>query len=167
MRMSEIFGLKCSDVMYNEGLLAVRAKLKGGKMRYVPMPPELADELRQFTPQPANNVLHIAGNNHERIFPPKKDAKGERQRVEGSFDDLLERAGIKDFRFHDLRHTFASWYMMNGGDLYELAKILGHSNIKMTERYAKLAKQHIARTSNTAREMWKLLEPISEKEAVG
>ena len=118
-------------------------------------------------PQPANNVLYIAGNNDDRIFPPKKDAKGERQRVEGSFDDLLERAGIKDFRFHDLRHTFASWYMMNGGDLYELAKILGHSNIKMTERYAKLAKHHIARTSNTAREMWKLLEPIGEKEAVG
>jgi hypothetical protein len=45
---------------------------------------------------------------------------------------------------------------MNGGDLYELAKILGHSNIKMTERYAKLAKQHIARTSGTAREPWKI-----------
>jgi len=51
---------------------------------------------------------------------------------------------------------------LNGGDLYELAKILGHSNIKMTERYAKLARQHIARTRNTAREMWKLLEPIEE-----
>ena len=159
MRMSEIFGLKWSDVMYSEGLLAVRAKLKGGKMRYVPMPPELADELRRFMPQPANNVLYIAGNNHEQIFPPKDGAKGERQRVEGSFEDLLERADIQDFRFHDLRHTFASWYMMNGGDLYELAKILGHSNIKMTERYAKLAKQHIARTSGTARELWKILEP--------
>jgi hypothetical protein len=44
--------------------------------------------------------------------------------------------------------------MMNGGDLYELAKILGHSNIKMTERYAKLGKQHIA---STAREIWKLM----------
>lgn len=159
MRMSEIFGLKWSDVMYSEGLLAVRAKLKGGKMRYVPMPPELADELRRYTPQPANNVLYIAGNNHEQIFPPKEGAKGERQRVEGSFEDLLERADIQDFRFHDLRHTFASWYMMNGGDLYELAKILGHSNIKMTERYAKLARQHIARTSGTARELWKILEP--------
>ena len=159
MRMSEIFGLKGSDVMYSEGLLAVRAKLKGGKMRYVPMPPELADELRRFMPQPANNVLYIAGNNHEQMFPPKNGAKGERQRVEGSFEDLLERADIQDFRFHDLRHTFASWYMMNGGDLYELAKILGHSNIKMTERYAKLAKQHIARTSGTARELWKILEP--------
>jgi integrase len=78
--------------------------------------------------------------------------------VEGSFEDLLERADIEDFRFHDLRHTFASWYTMNGGDLYELAKILGHSNIKMTERYAKLAKQHIAKTGSTAREIWKLME---------
>jgi len=60
-------------------------------------------------------------------------------------------------------HTFASWHMMNGGDLYELAKILGHSNIRMTERYAKLGKTHIARTGNTARGMWKLME----EEAVG
>lgn len=48
--------------------------------------------------------------------------------------------------------------MMNGGDLYELAKILGHANIKMTERYAKLGKTHIASTGNTARGMWKLME---------
>jgi integrase len=43
------------------------------------------------------------------------------------FDTVLEMAGIEDFRFHDLRHAFASWYMMNGGDLYELAKLLGHA----------------------------------------
>jgi hypothetical protein len=48
--------------------------------------------------------------------------------------------------------------MMNGGDLYELAKILGHSNIKMSERYAKLARNHIARTGSTARAIWKLME---------
>lgn len=65
----------------------------------------------------------------DRIFPPEPGAKRERQRVDKSFDTGLEMAGIEDFRFHDLRHTFASWYMMNGGDLYELAKILGHSNI--------------------------------------
>jgi site-specific recombinase XerD len=51
------------------------------------------------------------------------------------------------------RHTFASWYMMNGDDLYELAKIPGHSNInsniKMTERYAKLARKHLAKTGST------------------
>jgi integrase len=149
MRVSEIFGLRWSDVMVGEGLLAVRAKLKGGKMRYAPMPDELAGELRRF---PA-----VIGE--DRIFAPKSGAMGGRQRVEGSFEDLLERAKIENFRFHDLRHTFASWYMMNGGDLYELAKILGHSNIKMTERYAKLARNHIARTGSTAREIWKLMEP--------
>ena len=148
MRAAEIFGLPWSDVMYSEGLLAVRAKLKGGKMRYVPMPAELAAELRRF---PA-----VIGE--DRIFPPKAGATSGRQRVEGSFEDLLERARIENFRFHDLRHTFASWYMMNGGDLYELAKILGHSNIKMTERYAKLARKHIAKTGSTAREIWKLME---------
>jgi len=47
---------------------------------------------------------------------------------------------------------------VNGGDLYELAKILGLSNIKKTEGYAKLGRQHIARTGNTAREIWKLAE---------
>jgi integrase len=149
MRASEVFGLKWPDVLYAEGLIAVRTKLKGGKMRYVPLCPELAGELRHY---PA-----VIGE--DRIFPPEPGAKSGRQRVEGSFEDLLERAGIQDFRFHDLRHTFASWYMMNGGDLYELAKILGHSNIKMTERYAKLARKHIARTGGTAREMWKLMQP--------
>jgi integrase len=126
----------------------VRSKLKGGKMRYVPMPNELASELR----------LYPAVIGDDRIFPPKPGATSGRQRVEKSFEQVLKRAGIKNFRFHDLRHTFASWYMMNGGDLYELAKILGHSNIKMTERYAKLARKNLAKTGSTAREIWKLME---------
>jgi integrase len=150
MRASEIFALNWPDVMEEEGLMAVRGKLKGGKMRYVPMLAELAVELRRYR--------DLLATDSERIFPPKEGAVSGRQRVEGSFEELLERAGIEDFRFHDLRHTFASHYMMAGGDLYELAKILGHSNIKMTERYAKLARKHIARTSSTAREIWKLLD---------
>src|SRR6266851_1120939 len=157
MRIAEIFALKWSDVLYREGLMAVRSKLKGGKIRYVPLTSELATEIQRYP----------AMIGEDRIFPPKRSAKGERQRVEGSFETVLDLAGIRDFRFHDLRHTFASWYMMNGGDLYELAKILGHSNIKMTERYAKLARQHIARTSSTARVMWNLLEPACEKANVG
>ena len=97
MRIAEIFGLKWSDVLYKEELIAVRAKLKGGKMRYVPMASELAEELRRF---PA-----ILGQ--DRIFPPEPGAKRERQRVDKSFETVLEMAGIEDFRFHDLRHTFA------------------------------------------------------------
>ncbi len=153
MRASEIFGLAWSDIMYSEGLIAVRSKLKGGKMRYVPMAQELAVEIRRYPV--------IIGE--DRILPPEPGARSGRQRVEGSFDDLLSRAKIRDFRFHDLRHTFASWYMMNGGDLYELAKILGHSNIKMTERYAKLGRAHMARTGSTARGIWKLMEEKKEE----
>ena len=148
MRIAEIFGLKWTDVLHGEGLLAVRAKLKGGKIRYVPMPPELAKEFKQFRTTVGE----------ERVFPRNPGAKRERQRVDKSFETILNMAGIEDFRFHDLRHTFASWYMMNGGDVYELAKLLGHSTIAMTQRYAKLGKAHIARTSNTAREMWSLIE---------
>jgi integrase len=148
MRSAEVFGLRWDDVLYREELIAVRSMLKGGKVRYVPLVPELAAELRRYP----------VTLGKERIFPPKRGAKGERQRVEGSFETVLEMARIENFRFHDLRHTFASWYMMNGGDLYELAKILGHKNIKMTERYAKLARQHIARAGSTARELWSLME---------
>ena len=156
MRMAEIFGLTWSDLHYTEGLIAVRAKLKGGRVRYVPMTAELAAELRKYPTVIGENLL----------FPPRRHNTGERQRLEHSFGTILDLAGIQEFRFHDLRHTFASWYMMNGGDLYELAKILGHSNIRMTERYAKLGKAHIAKTGDTAREMWKLMAAVAEQQAV-
>ena len=148
MRVGEVFRLSWSDLDSSQRLMAVRAHLKGGKTRYVPMSPELAQEFRRF---PA-----VLGE--QRIFPPKPGAKSGRQRVYGSFKATLRMAGIEAFRFHDLRHTFASWYMMNGGDLYELAKILGHTNIRMTERYAKLAKKHISKTGQTAQEMWRMME---------
>ncbi len=147
MRISEIFGLCWSDLDYAHGLIAVRSRLKKGPIRYVPMARELANQFRRY---PA-----VIGE--QRIFAPPGGRTG-RQRVDQPFQTVRELAGLENFRFHDLRHTFASWYMMNGGDLYELAKILGHANIKMTERYAKLAKQHIAKTGHTAGEMWRLLE---------
>jgi len=107
MRIAEIFALRWSDLLFREELIAVRAKLKGGKVRYVPMPLELSTEFKRY---PA-----ILGE--DRIFPPEPGAKRERQRVDKSFETILGLAGIGNFRFHDLRHTFASWYMMNGGDL--------------------------------------------------
>ena len=115
-------------------------------VQFRPWPPH-------FKPLSSNQEHRVLTNRtiseHRRYPAFACSGSGERQRVEGSFEDSLERAEIEDFRFHDLRHTFASWYMMNGDDLYELAKILGHSNIKMTERYAKLGRHHIAKTSGT------------------
>jgi len=75
MRASEIFGLRWSDVFYDEGLLAVRAKLKGGKMRYVTLLRELAEELRLYMPKPVKkgNVRFIV--NRDLIFPPRQKPK--------------------------------------------------------------------------------------------
>ena len=125
MRSAEIHRLRWSDVMYSEGLLAVRAKLKKGKVRYVPMPSELAAEVRCYP----------AVIDEDRIFPPNRGDKSGRHRLEGSFDDLLVRA-----------------------------KILGHSNIKMTERYAKLGREHITKTGTTAKVIWSLMKKKPEHE---
>ncbi|MGB9153026.1 MAG: hypothetical protein WCD70_08055 [Alphaproteobacteria bacterium] len=56
---------------------------------------------------------------------------------------------------------------MNGGDLYEPAKILGRANLKRTECYAKLGRKHIVRAGNTTRELWKLMETGEHANTVG
>ena len=58
-----------------------------------------------------------------------------------AFKTALKRAGIRDFRFHDLRHTSASYLLMRAAPLASVQKHLNHSDIKMTQRYAHLAEQ--------------------------
>jgi len=58
--------------------------------------------------------------------------------IRGAFENALKRANIKDFRFHDLRHTFASRLVQKGVDIYVVKDLLNHSDITMTQRYAHL-----------------------------
>ncbi len=69
--------------------------------------------------------------------------------VKRSFDAALRRAGIRDFRFHDLRHTFASHLVMAGVDLTTTSRLLGHKSLTMTLRYSHLAPDHMARAMDT------------------
>lgn len=62
--------------------------------------------------------------------------------VRKPFQTALRKAGISNFRWHDLRHTFASHFIMNGGDPLTLKEILGNSSIRMVERYAHLKGGH-------------------------
>jgi integrase len=77
------------------------------------------------------------------------DEKGKPfKNVQKSFGSACRRAGVYDFRFHDLRHTCASWMVMAGADLVAVQKQLGHSSIKTTMRYAHLAPGHMKKAIN-------------------
>jgi site-specific recombinase XerD len=65
---------------------------------------------------------------------------------------LRIKAGLKDLRLHDLRHQFASFLVNDGRSIYEVQKILGHSDTKVTERYAHLQQKTLERASNSASE---------------
>ena len=79
---------------------------------------------------------------NEYVFPSPKT--GFRLvHVDKSFKTALRMAGIDDFRFHDLRHTAASWMIQCGADLYAVQKILGHTHIRTTQRYAHQSPEYL------------------------
>ena len=65
--------------------------------------------------------------------------------IKRSFNTAVRRAKIHDFKFHDIRHTFASHLVMAGVDLTTVKELLGHKDIKMTLRYSHLAPAHKAK----------------------
>ena len=79
---------------------------------------------------------------NELIFPGKNGVRLDR--IDTSWRSLMRLAHISNFRFHDLRHHFASKLVMSGVDLNTVRELLGHGDIEMTLRYAHLAPQHKA-----------------------
>ena len=69
--------------------------------------------------------------------------------VPKEWESWLEVAGIENFRRHDLRHTFASRLVSSGVSLYVVQAFLGHSSIKVTERYSHLAQEYLQQAINT------------------
>lgn len=67
-----------------------------------------------------------------------------------SWDTARKRAGMADVRMHDLRHSFASFLINGGRSLYEVQKILGHTQVKTTQRYAHLSHDSLVAAANTA-----------------
>jgi site-specific recombinase XerD len=65
------------------------------------------------------------------------------RKIRTAFETAVAAAGIGDFRFHDYRHHFASWFMMRGGQLQALKELLGHRGIKTTLIYAHLSPSHL------------------------
>ena len=78
-------------------------------------------------------------------------------RLDRSWHTALKKAKIIDFKFHDLRHTFASWLVMKGVDLASVQKLLGHKSIMMTMRYAHLSQGHTRKAVTVLDERCKIV----------
>lgn len=128
MRLSEILTLRWDQI--KDGLIYL-TKTKSKKARQIP----INDDLQELFD--SMKTRHIKGY----VFCKEN---GERYTdINGAFRSALRKAKITDFRFHDLRHSFASHWVMRGGSLRGLQQILGHSSITMTMRYSHLSKEFL------------------------
>jgi site-specific recombinase XerD len=134
MRRGEIFSLKWRNVDTTRGIIRIMDP-KAGKTQYAYM----NDSAKKI-------FLEMkTGNNEDLVFPGSTGE--ERTETPDIFDIVLKELGLNkgvtDGRhkvyFHTFRHTFASWLVLEGVDLYRVQKLMRHSNSAMTERYSHLA----------------------------
>ncbi len=136
-RRGELLGLEWGRVdMQSETLRLDGTHTKNSKRRFVP----LTEEARQALVNRARFRAEFCPGSPW-VFSHKTGARIEA--VHHGFSSLCKRAGIKDFRIHDLRHTCASWLVSAGVPLRVVQEMLGHSSIQMTERYAHLAPENL------------------------
>jgi integrase len=119
MRKGEIQKLCWQEVDFQRKIITV-IKSKNGDKRSIPMSKTLYYVLKSI------KVRDISG----RVFPISDWS------FRAAFGKALEKAEIKEFRPHDMRHTFATRLVQNGVDLYKVKELLGHKTISMTMRYA-------------------------------
>ena len=132
MRKGEIFNLKWQDVNFNLRLVHV-SDSKNNEARDIPINDVLYETLKALKDKAEEGQDYIFVN-------PKTNKPYDN--VKKSFKTGLKKAGIEDFTFHDLRHTFASHLVMSGVDLMTVKELLGHKDIKMTMRYSHLSPDH-------------------------
>jgi integrase len=141
MRVDEMLHLQWDDIDLENRLITVQRGRKGppknGKIRHVPILDSVLPVLKARALKRDGAVL---------VFPGavRKDGKAgvrSTQPLHHAFKRALAKAGLDTkTRWHDLRHTGASWWVMSGGDIFRLSKLLGHSDVKITrDTYAHLA----------------------------
>jgi site-specific recombinase XerD len=138
LRRGELTALEWSDINVPGKILTVRAAAaKSGRMRHIPLNAEALAVLKQWKKQTKKTGSAAEPNETEGRLFPFHDMKT-------SWNALLTEAKIEGFRWHDLRHSFASRLVMAGVNLNAVRELLGHVDLKMTLRYAHLAPSHLA-----------------------
>ena len=135
LRLDELLHLQWPDVDLAKRLITVhrgrQGTVKSGKIRHIPILDSLLPVVQRRALQRGVTLL---------VFPGRDNNVRTKQGMRVIFKLALERAGLDtSLRWHDLRHTFASHWMMDGGDIFKLSRVLGHHDVKVTLRYAHLA----------------------------
>ena len=130
MRKNEVANLKWRDIDFARGVITL-LETKNGEKRHIPMNSACREALTGTEKHPSSEHVFCEPN-------------GEPYNFRKAFDTALKRAGISNFRFHDLRHTFASHLVMAGVDLNTVRELLGHKDISLTIRYSHLSPSHKA-----------------------
>ncbi|MFA5033792.1 MAG: tyrosine-type recombinase/integrase [bacterium] len=125
MRRGEILKLKWGDIDFSNNRIIVQNS-KNNEKRVIPMNKIIYETLK-------DNYKDYSLN--KRLFDINDCKK--------SFKTALRKTGIDDFRFHDLRHTFASHLAMKGANIKTIQTLLGHKDINMTLRYAHLGESYL------------------------
>jgi len=133
MRKGEILSLKWEQVNFEQGIITL-LDTKNNERRDIPMDETVKTTLKGLE----GKSEHVFCNEEGEGFV----------RLQSSFEGALKKCGIEDFRFHDLRHTFASNLVMAGEDLNTVRELLGHKDLTMTLRYAHLSPNHKTRAIN-------------------
>jgi integrase len=142
MRKGELLKLKWADVDFLSGTITVRTP-KSGEDEHLIMNDTVRRTLMELRKSRPNNVPLTSRALSDRggyVFTAPEG--GYIHSLNRYWYPALRRAGIEDFRFHDLRHTFASRAAMSGVDLYTLQALMRHRSPQMTQRYAHLSAAH-------------------------
>ncbi|MCC8363623.1 site-specific integrase [Lysobacter sp. A6] len=128
LRRGELLSLRWTDIDLHAKAITVQAEnAKSGRQRHIPLNAEALTVVTKWAKQ---------SEGKGRLFDALDVKKG--------WCALLDKAGIKAFRFHDLRHDFASKLVRAGVDLNTVRELLGHADIKMTLRYSHLSPDGLA-----------------------
>ncbi|PAF24358.1 hypothetical protein CHH61_18855 [Shouchella clausii] len=130
-RISEALSVKVDDVLMAEGRVFLR-NTKSNLNRYVPISDRLKNELKQY--------IRVHDGMSEYLFCSLDGQLLNRNRFRYILHTYGKEAEIKNVRCspHTFRHTFAKFYILNGGDAFSLMQIMGHSTLDMTKKYVRL-----------------------------
>ena len=160
MRKGELLNLQWEQV--RDGFIYLK-DTKNGKSRQIPLDDRAVKVLKELQIKNKwKSSFVFVGPDGQRLQDVKK-----------GFTGACRRGGIEDFRFHDLRHTFASHLVMKGANLKAVQRLLGHSDSKMTDRYSHLSPDHLRESVNllntlpNGKELVNILPLTSRKAGAG